>query len=52
MRLSRNLSETEDDSMDLRTLRGIIKNIRAMNKQGILRDIRAANFKAGLLVDS
>ena len=44
--------EAEDDSLDLRTLRDIIKNIRAMNKQGIFhQDIRAANFRAGLLVD-
>lgn len=44
--------ETGSISMDLRTLRAIHKNIRAMHKHGILcRDIRAANFRAGLLVD-
>ncbi|KAK3381760.1 kinetochore Sim4 complex subunit FTA2-domain-containing protein [Podospora didyma] len=42
----------DDNSLDLRTLKVILKNVRALNKHGILhRDIRAPNFKAGLLVD-
>jgi len=44
--------EGGDDSMDLHSLKTIVKNIRAMNKHGILhRDIRVANFRAGLIVD-
>jgi hypothetical protein len=42
----------ESPTINLHTLRAILKHVRAMNKQGILhRDIRASNFKAGLLVD-
>lgn len=44
--------EDEEKAMTLPTLKAILKNVRAMNKQGILhRDIRASNFKAGLVVD-
>ncbi|KAK3379014.1 kinetochore Sim4 complex subunit FTA2-domain-containing protein [Lasiosphaeria ovina] len=48
--------DSEEDeaagAMDIAMLKTILKNIRALNREGILhRDIRPSNFKAGLLVD-
>lgn len=44
--------EDEETAMNLPTLKAILRNVHAMNRQGILhRDIRASNFKAGLVVD-
>jgi hypothetical protein len=41
-----------DSAFNLPALRTILKNIRALNRQGILhQDIRGSNFKAGLIVD-
>lgn len=44
--------EKDTPKLGRATLKKILRDIRALNKQGVLyRDVRATNFKAGLMLD-